>query len=180
MVINHTVHMHDDVNSECNEWACAIADPLGTIHFAGPDFLEFAKEDDLISDGRMHTEAIEGLLQFKRFMNGRVVIVARQRAGFLFLKARAIRETDRLTLREMEVAQLAGQAMSHKEIAKRLELSPATVRTHIQRIHAKLETHSVVQIANLKKGREIPSALPSAGRVAGASPGDGSDTRLTK
>jgi ATP/maltotriose-dependent transcriptional regulator MalT len=44
-----------------------------------------------------------------------------------------------LTAREIEVLQLAAQGLSVKETAERLTVSPATVKTHLENIYAKLE-----------------------------------------
>jgi DNA-binding NarL/FixJ family response regulator len=43
-----------------------------------------------------------------------------------------------LTAREQEILKLLGKAMSNKEIADTMGLSPETVKSHLQRIYAKL------------------------------------------
>ncbi|MDP2083871.1 MAG: helix-turn-helix transcriptional regulator [Gemmobacter sp.] len=52
------------------------------------------------------------------------------------------RLSDDLTLREREVAVLISQGRTHKEIARLLGLSPATVRNHTARIYAKTQVGS--------------------------------------
>lgn len=52
------------------------------------------------------------------------------------------RLTDDLTDREREVAGLISQGQTHKEIARALGLSPATVRNHTARIYAKTQLGS--------------------------------------
>jgi DNA-binding CsgD family transcriptional regulator len=52
--------------------------------------------------------------------------------------AAARRETDPLTPREHEVAELVAQAMSNREIAARLVLSERTIESHVRSILAKL------------------------------------------
>ncbi|MBI4502602.1 MAG: response regulator transcription factor [Gemmatimonadetes bacterium] len=52
-----------------------------------------------------------------------------------------------LTRRELEIAELIGQGHSNKEIARVLELSLHTVKTHVRRIMEKLGLHSRVGIA---------------------------------
>jgi DNA-binding NarL/FixJ family response regulator len=49
-----------------------------------------------------------------------------------------------LTRRETQVLQALAGGMERKEIAARLYVSPHTVRTHVQRVLAKLGVHSVV------------------------------------
>lgn len=62
--------------------------------------------------------------------------------------------TDPLTEREVEVLQLVGQGISNQEIAERLVISEATVRTHIGNILLKLHLANRVQAAlyALRKG----------------------------
>ncbi|MGW2158464.1 response regulator [Nonomuraea sp. NPDC001699] len=53
---------------------------------------------------------------------------------------------DRLTGRETEVLRLVGHALSNKEIAERLSVSEGTVKTHLNRLMAKLGLSSRAQV----------------------------------
>jgi DNA-binding NarL/FixJ family response regulator len=71
----------------------------------------------------------------------------------------------RLSGRELEVVQLVSQGLSNTEIAARLFLSEATVKSHIARILAKLGLRDRVQVAVfayesgiVRPGRGAPSA----------------------
>ena len=44
-----------------------------------------------------------------------------------------------LTARELEVLQLAAQGYSGRQIAERLRISPATIKTHFEHIYSKFE-----------------------------------------
>jgi DNA-binding CsgD family transcriptional regulator len=81
---------------------------------------------------------------------GNAIHVASQRVGDLyFLKARELGAVDRLTRREKQIAERFAQGLSHKEIAKLLELAPATVRNYIQTIYGKLGVRDKAALANL-------------------------------
>jgi DNA-binding CsgD family transcriptional regulator len=54
-----------------------------------------------------------------------------------------------LTTAEQNVARLAGEALTNRQIAERLYLSPHTVTTHLRHIFTKLEIRSRVELARL-------------------------------
>ena len=67
-----------------------------------------------------------------------------------------------LTSRESQVLQCFAQGMSRPEIAARLKISRATLRTHVQNILHKLDLHSIDHAASLA-ARADPDWSPSAG-----------------
>jgi DNA-binding NarL/FixJ family response regulator len=73
---------------------------------------------------------------------------------------------EQLTPREVEVLQLLAEGASSVQMAEQLEVSPNTVRTHVQGILAKLQVHSRLQAAafavrsGLVKPRTLQSRQP--------------------
>ncbi len=67
-----------------------------------------------------------------------------------------------LTPRQLDIIQLVGQGLGNKEIARRLGVGVATVRTHLARIYEKLRTEGRVELALFasRAGRD-----PGAARV---------------
>jgi DNA-binding NarL/FixJ family response regulator len=56
---------------------------------------------------------------------------------------------DRLTPQEVQVARLAAEGMSNKEIGSRLFMSPRTVESHLYRIFPKLGIGSRADLRGL-------------------------------
>jgi DNA-binding NarL/FixJ family response regulator len=55
--------------------------------------------------------------------------------------------TDQLSSREMEILALVAEGFANKEIANRLHISNATVRTHLMHIYEKLHVHCRTEAA---------------------------------
>ncbi|NUN93572.1 MAG: response regulator transcription factor [Verrucomicrobiae bacterium] len=72
----------------------------------------------------------------------------------LFQRARgAENEASRLSPREQEVLELLAQGYLYKEIADRLDIRYATIRTHIERIYQKLHVRSRTEAVARYLGR---------------------------
>jgi DNA-binding CsgD family transcriptional regulator len=65
--------------------------------------------------------------------------------------AGAVRSAGSLTQREQEVARLAAQGHSAKEIARRLAIGERTVETHLARAYAKLGLASKIELVRRAK-----------------------------
>jgi DNA-binding NarL/FixJ family response regulator len=57
-----------------------------------------------------------------------------------------------LTKRELVVAKMMGQGFANREISKKLYISLATVKTHINRIYSKIDRHTEI-FSQLRMGR---------------------------
>lgn len=80
--------------------------------------------------------------------------------------------SDQLTPRELEVLTLLTRGTTSPDIAAALEISPNTVRTHVQGILAKLQVHSrleaaafavrngLVEVDGLRQRTDAPSVVP--------------------
>lgn len=56
----------------------------------------------------------------------------------LDLAYRRARARSKVTVRELEVVGLVGQGLTNQEIARRLQVSPGTIRSHLEHVFAKL------------------------------------------
>jgi len=66
---------------------------------------------------------------------------------------RAAEAHDRLTAQELQIAQMAAEGMTNREIGERLYLSHRTVSSHLHRIFPKLEVTSRSQLGAIVRSR---------------------------
>jgi two-component system nitrate/nitrite response regulator NarL len=71
-----------------------------------------------------------------------------------------------LTNRERHILALLAEGRSGQEIARRLSISPNTVRTHVQSILTKLQVHSRLEAVAFAVRHEIVESPRSLGRAA--------------
>jgi ATP/maltotriose-dependent transcriptional regulator MalT len=64
-----------------------------------------------------------------------------------------VQETLGISSRELEVLALLAAGASNKEIARRLEVSPNTVKTHVTKLFAKLEASRRTEA--IQRAREL-------------------------
>lgn len=131
-------------------WAVAVADMGGLLCFSEPGFLT-AMETEW-PDTSLH--AIPQLL-FRRlletphrtFVGRKIVVAPFLTKRLIFLKARVREELDNLTAREREIAELVAAGLTHKEVAKTLNIAPSTVNNHLQAIHARIGARNNAELA---------------------------------
>jgi len=132
-----------------NKWE-ALEYFTRALHMALPDelFLLFAlpwKElDDLLmavkkSSPELYNSKLEVLLTLRK----------RQAEGVSAIQKALIPKKSPLTPREREVALLARERLSKKEIADKLYISDLTVKTILQNIYSKLDVHSKAELSKI-------------------------------
>ena len=67
-----------------------------------------------------------------------------------------------MTKSELAVAQLVANALTNREIADRLFVSPHTVNTHLRHVFAKLQVNSRVDLTRLATERNSEDAAEVA------------------
>ena len=95
-----------------------------------------------IHKSRAADEVVEAI---RKVAHGETLITPRTIAALLNKRRAMDGQLDSLTPREKEVLRLVASGDSSREIAARLGISYATVRTHIRSLGSKLGVHSKVQ-----------------------------------
>jgi DNA-binding CsgD family transcriptional regulator len=80
---------------------------------------------------------------------GRRTVIATLHADVVTLSTGGSRVENRLSPREREAAVLYATGESYKEIARRLALTPATVRTYLRDVYARLDVRNKVELGVL-------------------------------
>ncbi|MCC6608401.1 MAG: response regulator transcription factor [Burkholderiales bacterium] len=82
-----------------------------------------------------------------RYVGRRIVVTVRPVRDLLLLNARQKMPVDELSERELAVARYIAQGSRYREIARRLGLSPATVRNYTQAIHQRLGVRTNTELS---------------------------------
>jgi DNA-binding CsgD family transcriptional regulator len=136
----------------------AIVNPAGFVHLMEPGFAALLGEEWQTTDPVFLPEVLRrALLEQGRPLYVGRRMVARRASGSdpVFLRARRRLPVDDLTPRELAVGARIVAGESHKEIARVLDLSPATVRNHIASIHERLGVHANAELAAHLRARAI-------------------------
>lgn len=146
--INRLVNL-EQAHSPCPR-GTAIADRFGVLYHADFRFLELIRREwRECSGARLPQPLAEhlGRAPGSRYGGRSVVVCARQVRDLVFLNAREKAPIDALTPRELSVAAHVAEGLHHKEIARRLGISPATVRNYTQAIHERLGVRTNAEVA---------------------------------
>lgn len=103
-----------------------------------------------IHKSRAATEVVDAI---RKVAEGGTLITPSAIATLLNRRRQTDAQRESLTAREKEVLRLMADGVSSRDIASKLGISYATVRTHIRSLDAKLGVHSKVQA--IVKAREL-------------------------
>ncbi len=150
LALNRVMHLDQlaAADKALSPHGSAIADTRGALYHADPQFNGLAQTEwsDWSGPALPAELMVELCLGHERFVGRTIVVRQYMEHGLLFLKARSRCPADQLTLREWTIARLIAKGNSHKEIARALNRSPATVRNQIQVIYEKLQVGSIAAL----------------------------------
>jgi len=148
LAINRRMHLRQ-VHPACPPpCGTAIADLRGVIYHADEPFKAMARTEWPGWRGHaLPMQALDGFLRGHAcHAGGTLVMRHHARHGLLFLKSRPRCAADELTPSELRVAQLTAQGNSYKQVAARLQRSPATVRNQLRAVYDKLGVSNVAEM----------------------------------
>lgn len=130
-------------------WSLAVCDAAGDFRFVEPAFRDRLRQE---WPGLAHRALPPHLTRLactgaQTSFQGRAALFFIEVVhDTVFVRARARLPVDALSRRELEVAQLVTEGLTHKEIARSLDIAPATVRNHLQAIHERAGVHSNAEL----------------------------------
>ncbi|MFZ6657765.1 response regulator transcription factor [Undibacterium sp. TJN19] len=137
--------------AECDK-AMAVITPGGTLEYCTSRFAEIVSLEFPNWHGHRLPAAVLAALSrvgVMSFGGAKIRMKVRQQRGLLFVFALSDKVLARLTDRELMVARLFSQGLSYKEVARRMQIAPATARNFIQKIYVKLGVRGKGELAIL-------------------------------
>jgi DNA-binding CsgD family transcriptional regulator len=131
-------------------WRPAAADGAGLLHHADGQFVRLPPEEWPGWTGPYLPDPLRHALRdgVATRVTGRQLVFKLAPLGDLTLvQVRRCASLDRLTAREREAAVHTARGLTHEEIARLLELSPATVRTHLATSCRRIGVRNKAQLA---------------------------------
>jgi DNA-binding CsgD family transcriptional regulator len=137
--------------------AMAILDRQGQLLNAEPQFVESLRAEWPDYAGGFLPDTIALWLRTEDFKLKlqRMVLQRHLLGDFTLLVVRERSRLDILTPRETAVAEAFGRGSSYKEIARQLDLSPATIRFYLRTIYEKLGVSDKGELASLLRQEEL-------------------------
>lgn len=169
LTVNRAAHLARLRGEAAASTARAICDSLGVLHHADPEFEAALRgEWPLWRGERLPGELVEHVRGHagQPFLGEALRVQCTSVAGLFLLEARPRSLLDRLSPRELAAIRYYGEGRSHKEVAQRMAISPATVRHYLRCAYRKLGMHDKSQIPG------VLGALDAPQRRAGDAPPD--------
>ena len=132
--------------------ARAICDAFGTVHQADKLFDARLQEEWPSHTHRTLPQPLVDWLRAgasKVFPGEHVIVHCLPTAGLFQLELRTRSKLERLSPRELMVIRYYGEGLSHKEVARRMDISPTTVRHYLRCAYRKLDMHDKIEIPRL-------------------------------
>lgn len=133
----------------------AVADQKGVLHAAEPRFSELMQMEWPRWTGpelpvELRASLGEEAPQERRFLTTHLIPVR----GLYLVEVWRRSLLDRLTARELLIAERFGCGRSYKEIAAALSVAPATVRAHLRAIYSKLKISDKTELTALLSAQQ--------------------------
>lgn len=131
--------------------AAATADNQGMLQIADPAFTELLTEEWPDWRGaRLPSDLLERIAaEGGRYAGSRIILYHSPLHNVTLLRGRRKSRIDNLSDRENEIAIHFASGRTHKEIARQIGLSPATVRNHLTAAYVKLNVGSKAELIHL-------------------------------
>lgn len=149
--INRSSHLVRLQADTINTTARAICDSYGLLHQVDEGFVQvLADEWPDWKGGRLPSPLIDHVRRGAVLPYTGEVLRLRftKVAGLYLVEVRQRSLTDRLSPQELTAIRYYGEGISYKEVARRMNLSPATVRHYLRCAYKKLGMHDKGQIAS--------------------------------
>ena len=118
--------------------ALAACDNSGLLHVAMPSFVDICRKEWPLWKGPSLPQEIIDAASSPSYVGQSIVVSILKTNELTLLRARMKMPADKLSSRELEIAQHISSGDDYKTIAINLDISPATVKTHTNNIYAKL------------------------------------------
>lgn len=151
LTINRIVNLDRFYVSEGRRAALAISDRKGVVYHHEPGFEAVMRlEWPAWQLPRLPAEILAAMgPSLAQYRGSRIAVDSRRAGDLFFLNVRAFSPLDRLPPRAREIAKHFSRGLTHKQIARLLGLSPATVRNHLQEVYRKLDVSDKAELATL-------------------------------
>jgi DNA-binding CsgD family transcriptional regulator len=130
----------------------AMVDRAGVVHDAHSSFQATLRGEWEDWDGHRVPEPLRQLLARRkdvpfRYKGSRIAAYVVPVGDLYMLVARPLHPIDALTEREIEVAKPYAMGKNFREVAEQVGVSPATVRSHIRNVFAKIDVRNKTELA---------------------------------